>query len=304
MISIIMPTHNKVRDVTTCLTEVFDQIAPRKNVEVVVVNDGSRDETPQVLDALAAKHPEMRVINLAGGGPARARNAGIASARGDLVVMLDDDVVPLSGWLDALLFPFRDAEVIGVEGRVIPVGGEEWGPLGMAPRNSGGGVYLTCNIAFRRGVLLEFGGFDEGFPYPAFEDTDLAMQALQRGSIAWAPNAIVEHPRRCWSLARAVREIRFNEALVRFAARYRCMGWIEKPTNWPRLRVAWSAIIALPVGRILRGLRDLPRTPVPAIRFCVIAALQGMLALALIWPPIVRGGRSTPRLSSLPARDA
>ena len=299
MISIVMPTHNKAKDVTICLEAVFSQIEARDDVEVIVVNDGSRDETPQVLQALASANPAMRVLTMPGGGPARARNAGIAAAEGDLLLMLDDDVVPQPGWFDAILAPFATPTVVGVEGKVIPVGGEEWGPLGMAPRNSEGGVYLTCNIAFRRKVLLDFGGFDEGFPFPAFEDTDLAMQALQHGTVEWAPSAMVQHPRRRWSLGRAIREVAFNEALIRFAIRYQCLGWTDKPTKWPRLRVAWSAIFALPAGRVFRGLRAFSKHPWPALSFCAISVAQSLAASVLIWPAILRGGRHPKRRSSL-----
>lgn len=299
MISLVIPTHNKVHDIETCLQAATALIGDRQDVEIIVVDDGSRDDTPDVLRKIAEKQSRLRILTLEGGGPARARNAGIAASRGEIVAMLDDDVVPHAGWLDAILEPFSSPQVVAVEGKVIPIGGEHWGLLGMAPRNPEGGVYLTCNLAMRKSTLVAIGGFDEGFPYPAFEDTDLAMQAMQKGQIAWAPNAVVHHPRRQWTLARALREIRFNEALLRFALRYGCLGWEGRPTRWPRLRVLWSALISLPGGRILKGLRAFSAAPKSSCIYCTISAVQALAALVLIWPPMLRAGRAAPRANGL-----
>ena len=302
MISIIIPTHNKCEDVQRCLSEVLAHAATHGDAEVIVIDDGSTDGTEARLRD--SEGVPFTYCRLPGNGPARARNEGIARAQGDIVIMVDDDAIPQPAWLDAILAPFSDTEVVGVEGKVVPVGGQGWGPLGTSPRNLSGGVYLTCNIAYRRDALLAVGGFDEGFPFPAFEDTDLAMQMKKLGRIAWAPDALVHHPRRKWSFRRAIYEIRFNEALTRFALRYRCLGWTDRPARSPFLAVAYSAVIALPLGRTLRGLRSFPNRPGPALHYTCIAACQGMVAAFLVWLAIRKARANMgQRLTSIAARD-
>jgi GT2 family glycosyltransferase len=220
--------------------------------------------------------------------------------------MVDDDAVPQPGWFVALVKPFEESgDVVGVEGRVVP-SGEDFGPLGMSPVNQEGGVFLTCNIAYRHDVLLKIGGFDEGFPFPAFEDTDLAAAAAQHGRIMWAPDAEVHHPRRRWTLQRALREIRFNRALLRYARRYNAMGWEGRPTHFPVARTVWSAVVTLPAGRVLNGLKSISRYPAESAEYIGIAAAQGLAASVLIWPEVLKAGRGPvpPRQSSLLANAA
>ena len=68
-----------------------------------------------------------------------------------------------------------------------------------------------------------------------------------------------------WTLRWAIYEIPSHEALTRFAPRYGCLGWNDRPTRMPRARVAWSAIVTLPGWRILRGMRSIPTHPLPAM---------------------------------------
>lgn len=282
LISIVMPTHNKREDSLLCAREVIRQAENLRNCELIVVDDGSKDGTCDSFGRFDPGSVPFTYLRLAGSGPAVARNTGIASARGEIVVMVDDDAVPQDGWLAALLAPFDRPEVVGVEGMVLPVGGEAWGPMGMSPSNLSGGVYLTCNCAYRRIDLLAVGGFDEGFRYPAFEDTDLAMQMLARGEVIWSPKSVVHHPRRRWSLQRAMRELKFNEALLRFTRRYKCLGWTDRPTKHPRIRILFASVFTLPIGRIFSALSKLRSHPLESLRFISICLLQAFAAVVVV----------------------
>jgi GT2 family glycosyltransferase len=134
-------------------------------------------------------------------------------------------------------------------------------PLEEAPLNDRGGVYLTANAAFRRDVLLQVGGFDESFPYPAFEDTDLALELERLGRIVWAPDAVVVHPWRRMTWRATARRVRYIDSLLSVGQRHGCLGWRHHPTNWPRVRVIFATLITLPLGRILDSLRFLFRCP-------------------------------------------
>lgn len=295
LVSIVIPTHNKRKDVVRCIAALLQQDFSGKSYEIIVVDDGSKDDTPDILPDIDTGEVSFTYCRLEGKGPACARNEGIRNAKAPIIAFIDDDAIPQPGYLKAIYEPFADDTVVGVEGKVVPVEGEEMGLLGMSPRNIEGGVYLTCNIAFRRSVLEEVGGLDESFPYPAFEDTDLAAAVEPYGKIIWQPKAEVWHPRRRWSLKRAIREIKFNEPLMVFARRYGYLGWKNRPTRFAALQVYLSAVILLPVGRILRGIKGvLTAHPSQALEYSAISFLQGVAASILVIPPIIKGLKADP----------
>ncbi len=293
VLSIVMPTHNKRKDAQRCIAALLEQDFPYGLFEIVVVDDGSSDDTPECLPGTNTGEVPFKYCRLPGLGPACARNEGIRNAQAPIIAFIDDDAVPQEGYLKAIYDPFADESVVGVEGKVVPVQCEDMGLLGMSPRSLEGGVYLTCNIAFRTAALKTIGGLDESFPYPAFEDVDLAEAIKPLGKIVWAPAAEVHHPCRRWSLQRAIREIRFNEPLLLFTRRYGFLGWEEKKTTWPILSIYLSAVIKLPLGRVWKGLKGcFGRRPLQALEYTFISAMQGLLASVLVIRPILKGLRA------------
>jgi len=99
-ISVVMPTRNRSSQVTTAIASVESQTYA--TWELVVVDDGSTDETPAVLAARAAGESRITVTRTDGVGAAAARNAGLAAATGDWIAFLDDDNVMHAGWLRAV----------------------------------------------------------------------------------------------------------------------------------------------------------------------------------------------------------
>ena len=75
-------------------------------------DDGSPDDTAGTL----SRYPEVRLINQTNAGPAAARNRGALDATGSIILFTDDDCVPTPGWIDAMLHPFNDPQVVGVKG--------------------------------------------------------------------------------------------------------------------------------------------------------------------------------------------
>jgi glycosyltransferase involved in cell wall biosynthesis len=160
--------------------------------ELVVVDDGS---TPPVGQDDLADVERARLVRREGDGPARARNAGVAVAGGEVVLFTDDDTEPEPTWIEAAA-AHLDAhpDDLGVEGTVRTPSYDKL--YAHSLENDRPGAYWTCNIGFRSVALGELGGFSEDYPYPHCEDLDLAYRALRRGSIGFAPAmAIVHHPR-------------------------------------------------------------------------------------------------------------
>jgi glycosyltransferase involved in cell wall biosynthesis len=197
-VSIIIPTFNGACRIGDCLDALLKQTAGR-NAEILVVNDGSTDNTVDVVERLSG----VRVITQANAGPAAARNRGALEARGTIILFTDDDCVPMPHWLDAMLEPFDDPEVVGVKGvyrthqeqlpaRFVQIEYEDRYRLmaGLASID----FIDTYSAGFRRDRFLEMTGYDTSFPLACAEDIELSYRMSARGwKMRFAPNAIVYH---------------------------------------------------------------------------------------------------------------
>ena len=166
-------------------------------VEAIVVDDGSTDATPELLDRGVDGLELLALRNEPARGPAAARNAGWRAARCELVAFLDDDVVADPGWAKAVLAAHRRAPEAIVQGRTDPDPAEleRAGVFRRSRAVSGPDpAYPACNIAYPRSLLERVGGFCEEFRRPSGEDTDLAWRVLATGAdAAFEDSARVRH---------------------------------------------------------------------------------------------------------------
>jgi GT2 family glycosyltransferase len=201
--SVVIPTRNRPQGLQRCLEALRGQRTDRA-FEVVVVDDGS--EPP--VEAEEFGWDALGVVRAGGHGPARARNAGLALARGPLVLFTDDDTEPVPTWVEAACsFLESNRTHVGVEGPVLTPPHDNLYEFTI--ENQSPGAYWTCNVAYRAEVLRGLGGFDESYPYPHCEDRDLAIRALTSGEIGFAPGMAVVHEPRPFSLRQAMRRGRY-----------------------------------------------------------------------------------------------
>jgi glycosyltransferase involved in cell wall biosynthesis len=194
-------------------------------IELVIVDDASDDDTWAALQELAAGssltlRPLRQEQNA---GPAAARNRGWRAARGDVIAFTDDDCTPQPGWLRALVAAGAEADVVQGLTRPDPGQQDNAGPFSRSQEVlAESRTYQTCNIAYRRAVLEQLGGFDEGFrqPFSAGEDADLGWRAATAGArTAFAPDAVVLHDVRPSSFRAALRDVPRWGGVVRTARR-------------------------------------------------------------------------------------
>ena len=107
VISIIIPVYNSAAYLSACLDSVLAQTY--RNTEILLVEDGSEDSSPQICDAYAQKDSRIRVITGAHGGPGAARNNGIRTATGRYIVFVDSDDVCEPGLLETLITNIPDS---------------------------------------------------------------------------------------------------------------------------------------------------------------------------------------------------
>jgi GT2 family glycosyltransferase len=197
-VSIIVPTFNGASRIGNCLDALQLQTAGR-NAEIIVVNDGSTDNTIGAVQGYSG----VRLITQENAGPAAARNRGALEALGSIILFTDDDCLPMNDWLEAMLEPFEDAEVVGAKGvyrthqrslvaRFVQIEYEDRYRL-MAALDCIDFID-TYSAAFRRDRFLEMAGYDTSFPVACAEDIELSYRMSARGwKMKFVPAAIVYH---------------------------------------------------------------------------------------------------------------
>ena len=209
--SIVIPVYGQFTHTLACLRALAAH-PPAAAFEVIVVDDGSTDETPGLLPQVQGLRYHQRPEN---GGFIAACNDGAALARGEFLVLLNNDTVPQPGWLDALLATFAEhpgaglvgAQLLYPDGRLQEAGGVvfsdgsawNYGRFGdpADPRYA----YVRdvdyasgAAIAIPRQLFLDLGGFDARYAPAYYEDTDLAFAVRAAGRrVLYQPAARVVH---------------------------------------------------------------------------------------------------------------
>lgn len=202
--SVIIPTRDRPSKLALCLGSLAKLRYPRDCYEVVVVDDGG---TVDLNEVIARFGNTMRVscIRAAHGGPAAARNAGVAASTGQLIAFTDDDCRADGEWLRNLASRLDGAENALVGGRVVnELGANRYSRASQELQDflyrwyheeRGGDLrfFTTNNLALTRASFDRLSGFDETFTF-ASEDRDLSDRALTSGlDLVYAPEAIVHH---------------------------------------------------------------------------------------------------------------
>lgn len=208
-VSVVIPAYNSRELLAANLPALLEATRGRTGVEAIIVDDGSMDGTSEFL---ASRFPEVRLIALASNqGAARARNAGVAAATGDLLYFLDSDARVRAGFLDPVLEGFSDPSVFAVGSRevspetggklIVPIPFFRFGLFGhryvtrdVAGRSFPVPFVPTSHAAFSREKLLALGGFDHLFRPLYWEDVDLCYRAWRRRwRVIIEPASVVEH---------------------------------------------------------------------------------------------------------------
>jgi teichuronic acid biosynthesis glycosyltransferase TuaG len=185
LVSVIMPVHNGESYIDEAIESVLSQHGVA--LELIVIDDGSTDSTRSIVSAI--DDPRIRLLSLDRGGVSRARNAGIAAARGEWIAFCDSDDVWLPGRLARQMPQFATADLVTANARFL--GGEHDGeplcsPSALAAlRERGldrlieGNCIPIGSTSIRRSVALAHPFSTE---LPPDEDYDLWLRALADGA--------------------------------------------------------------------------------------------------------------------------
>lgn len=216
-VSVIVPTRNRGHYLDDCLHSLASQDFDGP-FEVVVVDNGSTDATPEILERWCRKDPRFRTTHETRAGLSRAKNAGIRLARGDLLLFTDDDVIVDRGWMSAYVrfLADRKAEPTVAGGKIVPTpddlaGWPDWmmdlalDDLGRLDYRREGPLLEVweyvwgANMAIPARMVERFGLWDEslgrcGDARGTFEDTEYQDRVRAAGATVWfVPGAVVHH---------------------------------------------------------------------------------------------------------------
>ena len=230
-VSVIIPTRNRSRRLQATLAAVSRQAFPGGHVEVIVVDDGSDDETPLVARALAM--PGVEYVRQPHGGACAARNKGAASARGQLLVFVDDDVELMPDAIAMLAAAHRHCPGAVVFGRLVrPEPANRYERLQVFPEPDvvSGDTRVDCTqcltglLSIGREEFFALGQFqDPTGGWPSWDDIAFGYRALNAGIalVRTSDARGVHHDESSSSLQGTARRWQAaSEAAIRLFSRY------------------------------------------------------------------------------------
>lgn len=193
-ISVVIPTYNRLDILTKCLKAMEDQRWQGK-YEVIVVDDGSTDGTVEFLASQPFAH--VRLFVQEHGGPAAARNLGVAQAQGDTIIFIDSDLVVTPVFLEvhATTLAQHEGESVFTYGRVVNTSNfdhPESEPFKITDFSAA--YFATGNVAIAKHWLQKAGPFDEAFSLYGWEDLELGVRLKKLGlRLIKCPEAVGYH---------------------------------------------------------------------------------------------------------------
>jgi cellulose synthase/poly-beta-1,6-N-acetylglucosamine synthase-like glycosyltransferase/peptidoglycan/xylan/chitin deacetylase (PgdA/CDA1 family)/spore germination protein YaaH len=264
LVTVIVPAYNEATVIATTLRSIA--ASEYKNLEIMVIDDGSTDQTAEVVAALALEDPRIRLIKQTNSGKAAAANRALATASGEIVVAVDADTLVSADSIPKMIAHFASPEVTAVCGNV------EVGNVNgiftafqaieyITSQNFDRRAFSALNCisvvpgalgAWRRNAMLEAGGYSSE---TLTEDADLTLTILRRGGrVVYEPEAhgSTEAPESLSALLR--QRFRWTYGTYQCLWKHRpaffqgTLGWIGLPNM-----VVFQVVFPLlsPIGDIL-----------------------------------------------------
>jgi glycosyltransferase involved in cell wall biosynthesis len=280
-VSVVIPAYNAESTIGQAVEQSLAQAKEPLEVEVIVVDDGSKDDTAKVAQSAGAQ-----VIRQENSGPAAARNRGWESATGQIICFTDSDCIPVAGWLEHLLDGFNESQVGAVAGSYEIANTNSWlarwvhREILERHRKMPHFVraFGSYNVAIPGYVLQATGGFDPAYGQASGEDNDLSYRIIKEGwRISFRPQAKVAHyhPEKVWKYLLEQYRHGFWRAKL-----YQDHPEMIRGDDYTRLRDRLEPILVLGI----LTLTILPVLGIMGSRWPLLLLLGAYTAIHLSWP--------------------
>jgi glycosyltransferase involved in cell wall biosynthesis len=191
-VSFVVIAYNEAANITRALASITD-LEDLGDHEVIVVDDGSRDSTAQIVAGIALKNPRVHLIELTENrGRGYSRRIGIEAAHGELIAMVDADIILPANWLARTRAALGNHDAVG--GIAVPDGDVAYiyKQFRLVPRIVRGTTAVTGNNGLYRREVFDFTNFNPGLR----EGEDIALNhAMDRQglSLVTIPGLLVQH---------------------------------------------------------------------------------------------------------------
>jgi glycosyltransferase involved in cell wall biosynthesis len=301
-VSIVLCTLDRATQLSNAIRSILDQDCDPRRYEIIVVDNCSKDRTPQVVQEFQARASNVRYVYEGRLGLSTARNRGTAESRAPIVAFFDDDGTADPGWLSALLEVFKNDAGAGAAGGLIEVGWPaakpEWMPVDFQ------GYYGACdygnqrrrlafpqypygaNMMIRRQFLEAIGGFNDelgakGKDIMQGDELDVFQRLFAMNTkVVYEPRAVVHHwvpPERVtrrWLLRRAYKHGFSNTRLSAVRTGATRLTWAALLLR-ASFNLVWAAIAAAAGATVMRN----------------IAVVTSRVAYMTYWAGVARGAR-------------
>jgi len=270
-VSVIIPVYNRPNEIAECLASLQALDYPRHCLEIIVVDDASRDETA----AVVRRYDVQLIIQSSNQGQSAARNIGVATARGDILAFIDSDCIAGPQWLKELVPYFQNSQMALVGGGVDSLYRENrldryeaacsalsMGSTFLLGKGRHSSFYVpTCNMLVRKEAYRAAGGLDEGFRVG--EDVDFCWRLMAQGNqLAYVPEGKVRHKHRDRFLSTFLRRFEYGTSEAVLYKRYPLI------TKYFPLQIGGLLMILALAGALVTG------SPTPVILAACLLALE------------------------------
>lgn len=181
-VSVIVTTYNAERWIARVLGSLQAQMPPAGSLEIIVVDDGSHDQTADIVRALAAFDSRIRLISQANQGTAGAVTTGLGAATGDILCLLSHDCYAAPDWLASVVSAFRDDPAAGiVQGMILPAGPVDRPFVHCTVVRQPSRSFEGAAIAYRKAAADRAGRYFDPALSRYGDDADFAYRILEAG---------------------------------------------------------------------------------------------------------------------------
>jgi glycosyltransferase involved in cell wall biosynthesis len=227
-ISIVIPVYEDPNGILATLNALEEQTYPDQNYEILVVDNNSNDETPEVINRFKKRAPHLvRLYNETKQSSYAARNKGIEHAKGDIIAFLDADEVVASDWLEkidkklansSIRYLGCNVEVICPKDRFLGQFNQETG-FHIQKKIEDYHFAATCSLVVRADIFRELGLFDDDLISRG--DVEFGRRAFRHGiNLEYADDICVYHPARTTFESLCKKEFRCGRGRYQYQKKY------------------------------------------------------------------------------------